>query len=342
MANEIITIIFLLIGLLILYILLNKKLSSKNDDRALLKWLESMQNSLDLTNKNFNDALRQTNQNITTTLQDNTKAMNQRLDKAAEVIGSVGREVGQMAEIGRSMKELQEFLRSPKMRGSLGEQVLKDLLTQMFPRQSFSLQYAFKSGNTVDAALKTDNGIIPIDSKFPLENYKRFINAQNPGDKATIRREFIRDIKKHIDAISKKYILPDEGTIDYALMYIPSESIYYYIMSEAPELADYAHEKRVLAVSPTTFYAYLRTILISFEGNKIAREAKEILSALKAIQGDANKFNEVLGTLNRHVTNAYNSMSQVNGSFMVLGQKINSVERLTDSIDDVPKLTSES
>ncbi len=333
----------IIIGFAIVVYLFNKKLSDlaekSKTDEALTKWLESMQRSVETTNKTLNDALLQTNQNITSTLQSNTKALNERLDKAAQVIGAVGKEVGQMAEIGRSMKDLQDFLRSPKLRGNIGEQVLKDLLSQMIPKQSFHLQYTFHSGETVDAAIKTDNGIIPIDSKFPMENFKKMMVKEGEKEKETARKEFVKDVKKHIDNISKKYILTEEGTIDYALMYIPSEPVYYEIMANNPELADYSHHKRVLPVSPTTFYAYLRAILMSFEGKKIAQEARQILSALRAIQSDSNKFNDTLGVLNRHITNAYNSMASVLTSFASLGQKINSVQSLTGGKDEeTPKL----
>src|SRR5206468_9986502 len=134
---------------------------------------------------------------------------------------------GQMNEIGRNMRELQEFLKSPKLRGNIGEQVLKDLISQIFPKNSFYLQHQFKSGDKVDAAIKTDAGILPIDSKFPMENFQKFNKSQTDEEKVHYQKEFARDVKKHIDAISKKYILPEEGTMDFALMYVPSESVYY-------------------------------------------------------------------------------------------------------------------
>lgn len=261
-------------------------------------------------------------------LQRNTQALNERLDNAAKVIGQVQRGVGEMSEIGRGIKDLQEFLRSPKLRGNVGEQVLKQLLGQMLPKQSFNLQYAFKSGVTVDAAITTSAGIIPVDSKFPMENFRKMAGAQTEAEKKSFAAEFTKDVKRHIDDISKKYILTDEGTVDYALMYVPSESIYYEIMTTDMNLVDYAYQKRVLPVSPTTFYAYLRAILMSFEGQKIEARAKDILAAIRAIQKDYNKVEENLGVLGRHINNAYNMMTQVTGAFMHLGQKITSTQAL--------------
>src|SRR3989338_7115413 len=227
MENNLPVILVLILGFAAIFIYLNKKLSNKNSDQTLLEWLKSMQVSLDQANKTLNESLRDTNKNITSTLQSNTKDINQRLDNAARVISAVQKNIGEMSEIGRGMKDLQEFLRSPKLRGNIGEQVLKELLSQMLPKQSFHLQYTFKSGERVDAAIKTSAGIIPIDSKFPMESFRRMTSAKDEAEKKLFEREFERDVKKHIDDIGKKYILTDEGTIDYALMYVPSDAVYY-------------------------------------------------------------------------------------------------------------------
>src|SRR3989304_1672533 len=230
--------------------------ADKEKDKSqeiLMKWLSEMRLSVDKNTQTMQERLEATN-----------KAINERLDNAARVIGSVGKEVGQMSEIGRSLKEL---------------------LGQFLPKESFNLQYRFRSGEIVDAAIKTETGIIPIDSKFPLGNFQNMAKAETESEKKAFEKEFTRDVKKHIDDIAKKYILPDEGTIDYALMYIPSESVYYEIMSNIPELSDYAHKRRVLPVSPSTFYAYMRAILMSFEGKKIEEKARAILASLRGIKG---------------------------------------------------------
>ena len=258
---------------------------------------------------------------LLSSLQENTRALNERLDNAARVISAVQKNIGEFSEIGRGMKDLQEFLSSPKLRGNVGEQVLKELLKQFLPKESFNLQYTFKSGEKVDADIKTSGGIIPVDSKFPMENFRKM--QKDP----TAKKEFERDVKKHIDDISKKYILTEEGTIDYALMYVPSEAVYYEIVNNA-DLFDYAGGRRVLPVSPTTFYAYLKAILMSFEGQKIEAQAKEILASLRAIQKDYGKVEGNLGVLQKHLTNAFNMMGDVFSSFTQLGQKISSTQKL--------------
>jgi len=280
-------------------------------DETLIEWLKSNQQIMEQTNKNIAQILHQS-----------TQSLNQRLDNAARVIAQVQKNIGEMSEIGRSMKQLQEFLASPKLRGNIGEQVLRELLGQMLPKNSFHLQYSFKSGVTVDAAIKTSAGIIPIDSKFPMENLRKLNAAEEEKEKDQYRRAFLNDVRKHIRDIARKYILTEEGTLDYALMYIPSEAVYYEVINSDPEILEFAHQQRVLPVSPTTFYAYLRAILMSFEGQKIEARARQILRTIKALQQDYNKLENYLSILNRHLTNAYNQMNNVLSAFNLLGQKI--------------------
>ena len=306
----------LVIGFAAIIFFINKKISQTQTDQNLIGWLQSMQESMERSTSTVNTSLMQ-----------NSQALNERLDNAARVISSVQKEIGQMSEIGRSMQELQEFLRSPKLRGNMGEQILKELLGQMLPKSSFHLQYAFKNGTIVDAAIKTEAGIIPIDSKFPLEGYRKMSEAKTEAEKKIAEKQFVSDVKKHADNIGKKYILTSEGTIDYALMYIPSETVYYEIINNIA-LYEYASTKRVLPVSPMTFYAYLRAILMGFEGQKISQKAQEILSSLKGIQNEYQKVDNQMLTLSKHIHNSNNMMSEVQGGFSRLGQKISATKQI--------------
>lgn len=320
MQPEIFTIIvFIVIGFGILFVFLNKKLSNlqkNNPDETLLEWLKSMQQTLQLSSSD-----------ITKVLQENSKQLNDRLDRAASVIKDVGKEVGQMSEIGRSMRDLQEFLKSPKIRGNMGEEVLKDLISQIFPKNSFHLQYQFKSGERVDAAIKTDGGILPIDSKFPMENFQKMLKSDLENEKEGFSKQFARDVKKHIDSISKKYILPDEGTMDFALMYVPSESVYYEIVNMT-DIMEHARKSRVYIVSPTTLYAHLQTILLSFEGKKIENKSREVFRLLRTLQNDYNKVEENMGILGKHINNASSQFNNVATRFNQLGNKLNSTKNL--------------
>ncbi|MDP3988552.1 MAG: DNA recombination protein RmuC [Candidatus Levybacteria bacterium] len=318
MQSEILIVALIILGFATVIYFINKNSSKNKSDDTLLEWLKSMQTSVD-TSKN----------DMVKTLQENSKQLNERLDKAAMVIQNVGKEVGQMSEIGRSMKELQDFLKSPKLRGNIGEQVLKDLISQMFPKKSFHLQYEFKSGEKVDAAIKTDAGILPIDSKFPMENFQKMVKAENESEKESFKKELAKDIKKHIDAISKKYILPEEGTMDFALMYVPSESVYYEIVADV-DIMDYARKSRIYIVSPNTLYAHLQTILLSFEGRKIEARSHEVFRMLRALRIDYGKVEENMGILGKHLNNASSQFNNVTSGFFQLGQKISSTEILEE------------
>jgi len=309
MTFELVLIVGVIVaGFGVVLVFLNKKLSSKNSDETLISWLKTMQSSLDT-----------------------------RLDSATQLMGQIKQDAGRFAELSLSMKNLQDYLKSPKLRGNIGEQVLKDLISQMFPKNSFFLQYQFKSGDKVDAAIKTDAGILPIDSKFPSENFQKMMAAENEEEKGIARKDFVRDVKKHISDISQKYILPEEGTMDFALMYVPSEPVYYEVVNEM-ELTDYARKNRVYPVSPNTLYANLQVILLSFQGKDIEQKSHRLFAVLRGIQKDYGKLGENLGVLNRHLTNAYNQMANVGTDYTLMGQKLESTKSLEEG-DEIRKLT---
>lgn len=269
----------------------------------------------------------------------NMSLFNNRLDSASQTIAQVNKSIGEFSEIGRSMQQLQIFLQSPKLRGNIGEHILSDLLGQHFPSHSYTTQYTFKNGERVDAILKTAQGIIPIDAKFPLQNFRAMMDEADQTQKNVLKRGFERDVKKHIQDISKKYILSAEGTVDYAIMYIPSESVYYEIINNQ-SLFDFAGAQKVLPVSPMSFYAYMKAILMSFEGQRIQSQAKEILNILRSIKKDYEKTEEQLSVLTKHITNAYNQTAQVNRQVTILGQKIEHTHMISN-LEDASGSTKE-
>ncbi|MFC1663644.1 DNA recombination protein RmuC [Patescibacteria group bacterium] len=241
----------------------------------------------------------------------------------------ISMELGRVQEIGHQMKDFQDFLKSPKLRGNIGEQILRDLLEQFLPRSNFSLQYQFQDGQIVDAIIKTKQGIISIDSKFPMEGFKRISQAKS-NEKKTCLREFVRDIKKHIDDISKKYILPQEGTVDFALMYVPSEPVYYEITLNQPELLEYGYNKKVYFVSPNSFYYFLKIVMIGLEGARIEEASKKILEGLKAIQQESIKFGDELGTLTSHIDHAKGASNRVQSRYGSLVGRIDGLRLLEE------------
>src|SRR3989338_975991 len=327
-----ILILVIIAGFIVIGYLVRKelsKLTEKKDDSTLTEWLKSMQVSIENTNKALNEAMRGQTSDVSKLLQTNTKQLNDRLDTAARVIGDLKQNLGEMSEVGKGIRSLQEFLQSPKLRGNIGEQVLTDMIGQTFPKNSFHLQYSFKSGVKVDAVLKTDAGLLCIDSKFPMENFNVMHKGETEAERNQAKREFLADIKKHINDISKKYILPEEGTMDFALMYIPSESVYYEVVN-IHSLMEFARSNRVYPVSPNTLYAHLQVLLLSFQAQEMEHKTKIVFRLLRAIQKDYTKVEENLSVLGKHVNNAYNSMSHVSSSFNTLGQKLIQ----TDSLEE--------
>jgi DNA recombination protein RmuC len=254
---------------------------------------------------------------VTQQIQSQTSNVGDRLDNAARVIGEVQKNLGELGqatkeikELGQSVSKLEELLRAPKLRGGLGEYLLEDLLKQVLPSEHFEMQYHFRNGQVVDAIIKTSNHIVPVDSKFPLENFRKMISAENDAEKKNFQKAFLTDVKKHIDAIASKYILPDEGTFPFALMYIPAENIYYEVIikdegvNRDSGLYNYAVERKVVPVSPNSFYAYLQVIALGLRGMYVEKQAQEILNSLTRLQGDMGKVREVFDVLGTHIDNA--------------------------------------
>jgi len=254
------------------------------------------------------------------------EVMRQRVENG---YGRVAQELGRVQEIGHAMRDFQDFLKSPKLRGEVGEQVLKDLLSEVLPKSNFQTPYQFRGGEIVDAIVKTKQGLIPIDSKFPLENFQKYLKTQGK-EKENYLKEFVRDIKKHIDDISRKYVLPEEGTLDYAVMYVPAESIFSEIILNQPALLEYARDKKVLLVSPNTFYYFLKIIMIGLEGAKIEEASKKILEGLKAIQQESVKFGEELGTLASHIDHAKGASDRVQSRYGRLVGRIDGLRLLEE------------
>ncbi len=215
-----------------------------------------------------------------------------------------------MEEVGKNIAGLSDILRAPKLRGGIGELFLGDLLSQILSPEHYKLQYSFSSGDRVDAVIILKVGMVPVDAKFPLESLQRMITSSEEGDQKKHKREFTRAVKVHIDSIAQKYILPDEGTFDFALMYIPAESVYYETiikdegLGDEKSLLNYALEKRVIPVSPNSFYAYLQAIALGLKGLQIEKKAQEIMQYLARIRGDFGRFKGEYDTLGGHIERA--------------------------------------
>ncbi len=242
-------------------------------------------------------------------------------------INSFYQELGAMKEIGHKMESLQDFLKSPKLRGNIGEEVLKDLLRQNFSKKHFKLQYKFENGKMVDAIIQTKQGIIPIDSKFPMGSFNKMVKAEEK-EKKQAESNFVREVRKHIRDISKKYILPDSGTLNFALMYVPSEAIYYEIIRNEGDIEEYARDKRVYIVSPNSFYYFLKVVMVGLEGQKIEENAKKVFDSLLTIKKQAEKLQEEIGKVNTHISNAKTAIDRASNKSVKLNTKIDNIKSL--------------
>lgn len=323
-------------------------LQEKRDDPSLLLLQQQIEqlraqfsHALDSNGQSIQQQLGQMLGHVNDRLRENAEVLNhtqvslgERLDNAARVVGSVQRSLGgleeanrKIYEVGKDIASLHEILRAPKLRGGLGEFLLEDLLAQILPPQHFATQHSFRSGDKVDAVIKLGASLVPVDAKFPLENFKRILEAASDDDKIRTKKQFVADVKKHIDAIAGKYILPDEGTYDFALMYIPAENVYYetIIKDDAADekgLSHYAITKHVIPVSPNSFYAYLQAILLGLRGMKIEDRAKEIIQYLSRLQGDFGKFREEFALLGKHLAHAQSGYQNADRRLDQFAQKL--------------------
>ncbi len=294
-----------------------------------------IQQQLDAIREQFQQQL--TNQH--SLLEKTHGTIGSRLDNAAKVVGELSSRMVRVEEVNRQVLEaskdiasLQQILRAPKLRGNFSELQLGDLLAQIMPQEHFQLQYTFRNGERVDAVVRTSQGIVPIDAKFPLENFERLVAATTDEEKKNYRKQFVGDVRKHIDDIAKKYILPQEDTFEFALMYIPAENVYYEIVTrdlsagENFSIMNHALKKRVIPVSPNTFYAYLNTILLGLRGMQVEKRAKEIFAELSGLRKVCQSLGENFGKLGTHLKNAQGSYEVVDKGIGRIADKLDRLE----------------
>ena len=250
-------------------------------------------------------------------------------------LGKLGESTQRVFDIGKDIAGLEQILRSPKVRGGLGESFLEALLGQMLPRQHYELQHAFSTGDRVDAVVKIGDRLVPVDAKFPLENFRRLLEETEEDRRRQFRRAFARDVKTRVDEIAKRYILPDEGTFEFALMYIPAENVYYEIIvkgegAEEESPAAYAVSRRVIPVSPNSFYAYLQVIVLGLRGLQIEQDAREIQGRLARLRGDVDKFREAFDVIGKHLTNARNKYDEATAALDRVEAKLEGIEAARD------------
>jgi len=306
-----------------------KQLESQNNSQMLQqKLIMESQNNLNTQLQQMMSVMNQNLNNSQSNISKQLSSSNQIIGDINNQLGNLGKTVKNMEDIGKNISTLQDILQAPKLRGNLGEYFLEELFKQLFPSANYEMKYSFKNGTQVDAIIKLGGNIVSVDSKFPLESFLRFIKAEREEDKKAFKKEFISSVKKRIDEIASKYINPAEGTFDFAIMYIPAENVFYETIindsftNKDFELLQYSQEKRVIPVSPNSFYAYLMAIVYGLKGLKIEQEAKTILGEITQVQDKFGKFFTDYNQVGKHLTTAINKFNDTAKSAEKLNDKI--------------------
>ncbi len=288
--------------------------------------LDSLRAAQDTTRDILNKTLLDTQVNLNRNLQSSIDT----LTRLNTQIGQVQNAATQMQKVGDEVRRLQDILGSPKLRGQMGEWSLENLLAQILPKDSYKLQYAFKDGKMVDALVQLTDFVVPIDAKFPLPGFEKVVKAEAEEEKAKLRRQFIKDVNAHIDKISGDYIRPTEGTLDFAVMYIPAENVYYETIvkyaGETHDILQYCLEKKVVPVSPNLLYAYLMTVAMGLHGLQIEKQAAEIRQNLGKLNASFADFGGTWETLGKHLRNAYSQYDEGQKKLDRFGMQLDQIQ----------------
>jgi DNA recombination protein RmuC len=352
--NAVLIAAVVIVAVLLIWLLVQTGQSRKKgeESRARMEMLQRDLQSLAGQTQNFSQQIGQLGQNVTQSLEGVTGALQKgvtdsaaiaaqaqsamagELKNSRETLGQIQQQLGAVQQAGQQMSQtaqtLQHILGGAKSRGSLGEVTLERLLEDALPKERYQRQYKFSTGETVDAVIFLRDKLLPIDSKFPLDAFRRIheqaaepvsgsgVNpSAAPVDEA--RRAFVTAVKGHADTIARKYLLPDENTLGIALMFIPSENVYYELLMTADAkllpLDEYCRSKNVIAVSPNTLYAHLQVILMGLQGMQIEENAKKLLASLAGLQKQLENVADPFGKLGTHLKNAQQSYSEVEKRF---------------------------
>lgn len=303
---------------------------------ALERRLGSFEKTIDERIKASHDALGQ-----------NLGTMQQQSAESARLLKAVGENLGRVfeasqkiASLATEVTRLEDLLKAPKMRGGLGEQFLEETLRQVLPPGAFEMQKRFAGGEAVDAAIRVGDRWVSVDSKFPLENYRRSLEIDGETERKNARSAFFRDVRKHVESIASKYIRPAEDTMDFALMYVPAEAVYCEIVAESGErgVLDLAVSKKVIPVSPLLFYVYLYTIAIGLKGMEIEKRAQDIVKELGDLKRSVAKIEDPLGKLGTHLGNAGKQFEETQKQLFRFAERLREVSKIEPGEREPPAI----
>lgn len=341
-------VLLLLINAFVAYRLLNPKVEEKADNKEallLMQRLDELSRTVDSklseTNKTMREGSQAQFRESRELIQDINKEMNEQLRNVVKEVSLVGESSKQVFQVADQLKELQDILKNPKQRGILGEYYLETVLQNVLPPESFQMQYAFQNGEIVDAVVFVKGRVIPVDSKFSLDNYNRFVEARDTAERTQYEKIFINDLKLRITETAK-YIRPSEKTTDFAFMFIPHEGIYYDLLSnkvgagEENLIQRAAGKHKVIIVSPTSFLAYLQTVLQGLKAMAIEERAQDIIKNVEKLSVHIAKYEDFYQKLGNTLATTVN---HYNAGYKELGKIDKDVTRITGETMDVNVLS---
>jgi DNA recombination protein RmuC len=336
---QIIIILITLAGFGVILYFLNKKFSETEDKQKDDKSLFLLQNQINEITKTLDSRLNESSKMMQNQFSESTKIITNITEKLTQLDNTSK----QVLDLKTPLQNLEDILKNPKHRGILGEYQLELILKNVLPPSTYKMQYAFGDGDIVDAAVFVKDKIIPVDSKFSLENYNRIVSEKDPVQREKFEKEFKLDLKKRIDETAK-YIKPEKGTMDFAFMFIPAEGIYYDLLINqvgavkvnTRDLIEYAFsEKHVIITSPTSFYAYLQMVVQGLNALQIEESAKEIRKRVEMLGRHINSYEDYfkkigvsLGTTVNHYNHAYKELKKVDKDVVKISGKAPSIEPL--------------
>ncbi len=342
MSTVLMIVLGILVGLAIGFFFMrqNRKPESTKDDTG-----------FQLLLSHINELGRTIDQKLSDSQKDMNQSMRYQSTETSRIIADITEKITRLDETNKQvvsfadqLKNLQDILKNPKQRGILGEYYLETLLKNVMPPGSYQMQYAFPDGTIVDAAVFVKDKIIPIDSKFSLENYNRISETNDPAEKERFEKIFVNDLKNRIVETSK-YIQPEEGTMDFAFMFIPHEAIYYDLLinkigavtEDTENLIQRAASKyKVIIVSPTSFLAYLQTVLQGLKALQIEESAKDIIKRVGELGTHLRTYEEAHQKLGNALATTVNHFNKSNHEFRKIDKD---VMRITGDAISIEALT---
>ncbi len=327
--------VLVVLGLLVWLISSNSANAEKMaGQQASIGLLQQQLEALKAAQEDTKDKLQKSLLDGQTNISRNMQASQQVLDRLNKQIGELQGTNKQMMQIGSEVRRLEDILSSPKLRGQMGEWSLENLLANILPKDSYKLQHTFKDGKMVDALIKLTDFSVPVDAKFPLPGFEKVVKAETEEEKIKLRRQFLKDVTAHIDKIASDYIRPAEGTLDFALCYIPAENVYYETIvkyaGETHDILQYCFDKKVIPVSPNLLYTYLMTVAMGLHGLQIEKQAAEIRQNLKKLNASFGDFGSNWEVLGKHLRNAYSQYEEGQKKLDRFGMQLDQIQGETD------------